>query len=101
MLWPSCTGLIKRYSEFINFPIYLYTTKEEEEEVPVEEGDDSSSDDEEEEEVRLLAVLARITPRGAAPPQHQICADECLSMPSRCRSRCVRVVPLAGGGVLR
>jgi len=43
-------GLIKRYSEFINFPIYLYTTKEEEEEVPVEEGDDSSSDDEEEEE---------------------------------------------------
>ena len=22
-------GLIKRYSEFINFPIYLYTSKEE------------------------------------------------------------------------
>ena len=46
-------GLIKRYSEFINFPIYLFTTKEEEEEVPVEEGDDDDQegdDDEEEEE---------------------------------------------------
>merc|ERR1719243_134028 len=43
-------GLIKRYSEFINFPIYLYTTKEEEEEVPIEEGDDESEEDEEEEE---------------------------------------------------
>jgi heat shock protein beta len=43
-------GLIKRYSEFINFPIYLYTTKEEEEEVPVEEGDDDSEEDEEEED---------------------------------------------------
>jgi len=43
-------GLIKRYSEFINFPIYLYTTKEEEEEVPIEEGDEESSEEEEEEE---------------------------------------------------
>jgi heat shock protein beta len=45
-------GLIKRYSEFINFPIYLYTTKEEEEEVPIEEGDEEEEeeDDEEEEE---------------------------------------------------
>merc|ERR1719387_3471656 len=43
-------GLIKRYSEFINFPIYLYTTKEEEEEVPVEEGDDASEEEEEDEE---------------------------------------------------
>merc|ERR1719387_478790 len=45
-------GLIKRYSEFINFPIYLFTTKEEEEEVPIEEGDaeDESEEDEEEEE---------------------------------------------------
>jgi len=46
-------GLIKRYSEFINFPIYLYTTKEEEEEVPIEEGDEEEeeeSEDEEEEE---------------------------------------------------
>merc|ERR1719240_680661 len=37
-------GLIKRYSEFINFPIYLYTSKEEEEEVPVEEGDADSEE---------------------------------------------------------
>merc|ERR1719316_357519 len=45
-------GLIKRYSEFINFPIYLYTTKKEEEEDPVEEGDEEEEeeDDEEEEE---------------------------------------------------
>merc|ERR1712087_803029 len=43
-------GLIKRYSEFINFPIYLYTTKEEEEEGPIEEGDEEESEGEEEEE---------------------------------------------------
>merc|ERR550537_479440 len=42
-------GLIKRYSEFINFPIYLYTSKEEEEEVPIEEGDAEDEDEEEEE----------------------------------------------------
>merc|ERR1740124_109122 len=37
-------GLIKRYSEFINFPIYLFTTKEE------EEGDDDSEDEDEEDD---------------------------------------------------
>merc|ERR1711968_349155 len=42
-------GLIKRYSEFINFPIYLYTSKEEEEEVPIEEGDSSSDEGSDEE----------------------------------------------------
>ena len=50
-------GLIKRYSEFINFPIYLYTTKEEEEEVPVEEGD--AEDESEEEEVRAGPMRTR------------------------------------------
>merc|ERR1711998_521809 len=44
-------GLVKRYSEFINFPIFLYTTKEEEdeEESEGEDGDDteiSDADDE-------------------------------------------------------
>lgn len=37
--------LVKRYSEFINFPIYLWATKEVDEEVPADE--DESSDDEE------------------------------------------------------
>merc|ERR550514_2580148 len=43
-------GLIKRYSEFINFPIYLFTTKEEEEEVPVEEEEEEEVSDAEEED---------------------------------------------------
>merc|ERR1711935_430519 len=43
-------GLIKRYSEFINFPIYLYTTKEEEEEVPIDEEEDDDSETTEEDE---------------------------------------------------
>ncbi|PIN03527.1 hypothetical protein CDL12_23949 [Handroanthus impetiginosus] len=37
--------LVKKYSEFINFPIYLWATKEVDEEVPADE--DESSDDEE------------------------------------------------------
>lgn len=37
--------LVKRYSEFINFPIYLWATKEVEKEVPAD--DDESSDEEE------------------------------------------------------
>jgi len=43
-------GLIKRYSEFINFPIYLFTSKEEEEEVPIEEGDESDDEGENEDD---------------------------------------------------
>ncbi|KAJ1634400.1 Hsp90 protein-domain-containing protein [Pavlovales sp. CCMP2436] len=43
-------GLVKHYSEFINFPIYLYTTKEEEEEVPVDALEESEEEEEEEEE---------------------------------------------------
>ncbi|KAL8514740.1 hypothetical protein ACS0TY_013719 [Phlomoides rotata] len=37
--------LVKKYSEFINFPIHLWATKEVDEEVPADE--DDSSDDEE------------------------------------------------------
>ncbi|KAL8172121.1 hypothetical protein V2J09_023925 [Rumex salicifolius] len=36
--------LVKRYSEFINFPIYIWATKEEQKEVPAD--DDESSDEE-------------------------------------------------------
>merc|ERR1711937_54922 len=41
--------LVKKYSEFINFPIMLKTTKEVEEEVPVEEGDEEEKKEGEEE----------------------------------------------------
>lgn len=33
--------LVKKYSEFINFPIYLWASKEIDVEVPVEENEDS------------------------------------------------------------
>uniref|UniRef100_A0A2M3ZDW2 Heat shock protein 83 n=1 Tax=Anopheles braziliensis TaxID=58242 RepID=A0A2M3ZDW2_9DIPT len=59
--------LIKKYSQFINFPIYMWTSKEVEEEVPVEEEEekpaevttekpakeDSADDEEEEEDVKV------------------------------------------------
>ncbi|KAG6419703.1 hypothetical protein SASPL_116213 [Salvia splendens] len=37
--------LVKKYSEFINFPIHLWATKEVEEEVPAEEDDASDDED--------------------------------------------------------
>merc|ERR1712216_618280 len=37
-------ALVERYSEFINFPIYLYNSKEVSEEVPVEAGDEDEED---------------------------------------------------------
>ncbi|XP_071733110.1 endoplasmin homolog [Rutidosis leptorrhynchoides] len=40
--------LVKKYSEFINFPIYLWATKEVDVEVPAEEDDSSDSSDDEE-----------------------------------------------------
>merc|ERR1719478_1438214 len=43
-------GLIKRYSEFINFPIYLYTSKEEEEEEESEDEEVSDAEEEDEED---------------------------------------------------
>jgi len=47
--------LVAKYSEFINFPIYLWTSHEEEEEVPVEEEEEEESVnlDKEEGEVRV------------------------------------------------
>ncbi|XP_010539097.1 PREDICTED: endoplasmin homolog [Tarenaya hassleriana] len=38
--------LVKKYSEFINFPIYLWASKEVETEVPVEEDESSDEDNE-------------------------------------------------------
>merc|ERR1719313_2104465 len=43
--------LVKRYSEFITFPIYLHKSKTETVEVPVEEEEDDEEEEEEEEEV--------------------------------------------------
>lgn len=42
---PCTQDLVKKYSEFINFPIYLWASKEVEKEVPTDE--DESSDEEE------------------------------------------------------
>merc|ERR1711871_1029579 len=42
--------LVKRYSEFITFPIYLHKSKTETVEVPVEDDEEENGDDEEEEE---------------------------------------------------
>lgn len=46
----SLKDLIKTYSEFIHFPIYLNTSKEIEEEVPVEEEETESTPEEEKKE---------------------------------------------------
>ncbi|KAI9205260.1 glucose-regulated protein 94 [Polychytrium aggregatum] len=40
-------GLIKQYSEFINFPIYVWSTKVEKEEVPVEDDESASTEENE------------------------------------------------------
>lgn len=40
--------LVKKYSEFINFPIYLWATKEVDVEVPADEDESSESSEEEE-----------------------------------------------------
>merc|ERR1712176_1732022 len=42
--------LVKRYSEFITFPIYLYKSSTENYEVPVEDDDDGDDDEEDEDE---------------------------------------------------
>jgi len=43
--------LVQRYSEFINFPIYLYNSKEVSEEVPVEDAEDDGEEDSEDADV--------------------------------------------------
>ena len=43
--------LVQRYSEFINFPIYLYNSKEVSEEVPVEDAEDDAEEDSEDADV--------------------------------------------------
>jgi heat shock protein beta len=40
---------VKKYSEFINFPIYLWSTKETEKEVAVDELDEVEDEEEKEE----------------------------------------------------
>lgn len=40
--------LVQRYSEFINFPIYLYNSKEVSEEVPVEDAEDDDAEEDSE-----------------------------------------------------
>lgn len=47
--------LVKKYSEFINFPIYLWASKEVDVEVPADE--DESSDEEEKCEHHLATVF--------------------------------------------
>ena len=49
MLYDCCDvqDLVKRYSKFINFPIYLWATKEVEKENPVDDDNDESSNEEE------------------------------------------------------
>jgi HSP90 family molecular chaperone len=42
--------LVGKYSEFINFPIYMYASKEVSEEVPVDEEDEEDVDEEDDEE---------------------------------------------------
>lgn len=43
--------LVKKYSEFINFPIYLWTTKEVEREVPLEKTAEEAAEETEDLEV--------------------------------------------------
>lgn len=58
LLFCIAQDLVKRYSEFINFPIYLWATKEVEKEVPAD--DDESSDEEETSMWFILNLLETI-----------------------------------------
>lgn len=57
-------ALVEKYSEFINFPIYMYASKEVEEEVEIEDDDEGEADEEgegdeegESDEVSSLGVM--------------------------------------------
>lgn len=56
--YSDAQDLVKRYSEFINFPINLWATKEVEKEVPAD--DDESSDEEETSMWIALNLLEKI-----------------------------------------
>jgi len=49
--------LVKKYSEFINFPIYLWSTKEVDVEVPADEGETSDEEDSSKSLVKLFILL--------------------------------------------
>ena len=48
---------VKKYSEFINFPIYLWSTKEVDVEVPADEGETSDEEDSSKSLVKLFILL--------------------------------------------
>lgn len=50
---------MKRYSEFINFPIYLWATKEVENEVPVDEESEADVDEDADESMLFIVNPSR------------------------------------------
>ncbi|CAM6096276.1 unnamed protein product [Calypogeia fissa] len=61
--------LVKRYSEFINFPIYLWVTKQTETEVPVEEESESEVDEDKEESDEETEEVEDVDDSGNTKPK--------------------------------